>query len=346
MSDTRMAGDALAKGGRKMTRLEERLGSEEFQRIGAEGHQAPTNSNKWSAAEVKAEFRNAGDATVDEGDNSVLKRFQDIQANGGKFNRRAQEFLTSKYGFDFTKNNSNDGNSDDGTNTGGEPGNDTGGGDQPGQGNPDQPLPETPPTNPGTGTGGGGGNASNTNTNKNTIGDVTINGDGNSVHQEQNNFNYQQAFGGDNRSFTYKGSGSGGGSGTGGPGGLYDTPASMATMAGYWGANDSPEAGQKFLSSWVGGNNFQQSALRADYNARTNKDYAAQAASVNQFNPLAMQERIDGAHYDNRDRATVNFAKVFGDTAQMPWNWERTTEPEPIDNNLDEIAEGYKEELD
>lgn len=352
MSDTRMAGDALAKGGRKMTQLEQRLGTDEFKRIGAEGQQAATDAGKWSAAEVKAEFRNAGSATVDEGENSVLKRFQDIQANGGKFNRRAQDFLSSKYGFDFTKNNSNDGNSTDGTNTGGEPGNNTGGGTQPGDGNPTQPLPETPTTaNPGTGTGSGiggarGGDASNTNKNENTIGDVTVNGDGNNIHQEQNNYNYQQSFGGDAKNFTYIGGGSSGGSGTGGPGGLYDTPASMATMAGYWGPDDSPASGQKFLSSWVGGNKFQQSALRADYDARTNTDYASQAAEMNQFNPQNAQYRIDSGHYENRDLATVNFAKAFGDTAQMPWNWERTTAPEPIDNKLEEIADKYNEQLD
>lgn len=348
MADTRMAGDALAKGGRHKSQLEQRLGTDEFRRIGAEGQQDPTSKDKWSAAEVIAEFRNKGDAKVNEGENSIVNRFKEIQKNGGMFNKRAQNFLSSKYGFDFTKNNTNDGNATDGTNTGGDPSDNSGGGNEPGDGGvTTPPSGTTPPSTESAvpGTGGRGGDASNENSNRNTIGDLRVNGDGNNIDQSQVNNNFQQSFGGSYRNFTYNGGGGSSGGAPSAQSGLYDTPASMATMAGFWGADDSAGATNAWLSKYIGGNNFHQAAARADYNARTDTNYKAQADSMNQFNPLSMQERLDMEPGIDRSRADVNFANVFGDTRNMNWDWQRTTAPEPIENDLDEISEEYKDAL-
>ena len=338
-----MAGDALAKGGRKMSELEQRLGSKEFKRIGAEGFQAPTDKGKWTAAEVKAEFRNPGQFKIDEGDNSIVDRFRQIQEEGGMFTGKAKDFLTNKYGFDFAKNNSNDGNSTDGTNTGGNPGDDSGGGTEPGDGGvtPESQDPVTGTANPGSGS--GGGDASNTNKTEQSIGDSTItNSPGASITNNNTNQTFQQSFGGNSKSFNYNGGGKGKGKGMSG---IYDTPASMATLAGYYDVDDSPSAGQAFASAYIGGNNLHQAAMKANYDANTDKDYAAQAASVNQFNPYSMQQRIDEGHLDNRDRATVEFAELFGDIKNMDWTWKPTTPYKPIENNLDETAEDYEDML-
>lgn len=85
--------------------LERRLGTDEYDRIGASGHQDPTDAGQYSAAEVIAEFRNAkknGYSGVDEGDNSVLDYFKQLKEDGATFNNKAQEYL-GKYGMDFTK---------------------------------------------------------------------------------------------------------------------------------------------------------------------------------------------------------------------------------------------------
>lgn len=329
MSDKRMAGDKL--GGRN--NLRDRLGDDEYGRIGQEGHDEADSKGRYSAAEVKSELRSGqyGD-TVDE----RVDHFRDLQSDGVKFNSRAQQFLSSKYGFDFAKNNKGDGNKSDGTNDGGWCG--TGDGKPGGGGN--------DPGNGGGFTPGGnqnGGNASNSNETNQSIGDTTINGDGNIVNNSNSNSNFQQAFGGDTHNFTYNGGSGGDGSN---PGGLYDTPTSMATMAGFYAPKDSAKDTGEFLAKYMGGNNFHQAAMRSDYNDRTDTDYKSQAASVNQFNPLAMQERIDREPLINRSRSTVDFAKLFGDVDNWQQQWVPTTAPGEIESNVGEIADKYKEELD
>ena len=87
----------------KKSKLEERMGSDEFNRLAASGMQDSTNKNKYSAKEVMAEFRGRGDLKVDEGDDNIKQRFLDAQAGGAKFNQRAQNYLTEQHGFDFSK---------------------------------------------------------------------------------------------------------------------------------------------------------------------------------------------------------------------------------------------------
>ena len=87
----------------KKTKLEERIGSDEFQRLSAKGMQDPTKQNQYSAKEVISEFRNRGGAKVDEGEGNIKQRFLDAQASGAKFNQKAQNYLTEQHGFDFGK---------------------------------------------------------------------------------------------------------------------------------------------------------------------------------------------------------------------------------------------------
>ena len=99
MSKTRMAGEKMEEGRRK-SQLQQRLGDEEFERIGAKGYQDQRKGDKYSAAEVKSELRSGqyGD-TVDE----RVDHFRQLQEDGTKFNSKAQQFLSSKYGFEFGK---------------------------------------------------------------------------------------------------------------------------------------------------------------------------------------------------------------------------------------------------
>ena len=80
--------------------LERRLGSEEYGRIGARGHQDPDNAGNYSAREVISEFRNRDGETVDD----VAAHFKKLQADGVTFNKRAKDYLTSKHGFEFGGN--------------------------------------------------------------------------------------------------------------------------------------------------------------------------------------------------------------------------------------------------
>ena len=174
----------------------------------------------------------------------------------------------------------------------------------------------------------------------NTYGDVNIDGDNNNVDQSTTqNIDNSVTYGDSNRYFNYKG---------GDNGGVYDTPVSMATMAGYYDVDDSPKATHQFLNKYVSANNLAQKSMRADYKARTNFDYKAQADEVNQFNPQAMQERIDRDPLINRSRAKVDFAKLFGDVDNGAWahKWEPTTAPSKIESEADKIADKYKDDLD
>ena len=87
----------------KISKLEERIGSDEFKRLSAAGMQDPTKKGEYSAAEVISEFRNRGDFKVDEGEGNIKQRFLDAQAGGAKFNSNAQNYLTEQHGFDFSK---------------------------------------------------------------------------------------------------------------------------------------------------------------------------------------------------------------------------------------------------
>jgi hypothetical protein len=201
----------------------------------------------------------------------------------------------------------------------------------------------TPTTSPGTTATpspslyGDGGNSQQV---SNTYGDVSINGDGNNVDQSTTqNIDNSITYGDSNRYFNYKG---------GDNGGVYDTPVSMATMAGYYDVDDSPKATHQFLNKYVTANNLAQKGMRDSYKARTDFDYKAQADQVNQFNPKAMQERIDREPLINRSRSKVDFAKLFGDVDNGAWAqpWTPTTAPAKIESEVGDIAKEYKDELD
>lgn len=301
-------------------RLQEKLGQEEYDRITAEGLDSPTDKGKYTAAEVKAEMRDGNfGGSVDE----RADHFRKLQESGTKFNGRAQEYLASKFGFDF--------------------GNKTKKPEEPDE------TPDTPPENtkpgqpvsPGT-TAGGQSQGVNQDNDIST----TINGNNNTVTNSQDNSVNQTitnntTYGGSTRNFTY--------SGGKGEKGLYDSPVSKATMGGYYDVDDSPAASQQFLDRYIGANSKAQAAESKRYKAEGSFDYNAMADKSRAFNPVAMQERLDREPLIDYDRNTIQFADLFGDMANKqfdPGPYMMPKPPSKIESKAGEIAKDYKDDLD
>lgn len=319
---SRKAGDVFRD------KIEERKGTEWYDSASKVGelHDPRIDDNggkkMYSGAEIRAEMRaGRGDMSTED----LTKKYEQDYASGKiNLNGNAKDFLTQHHGASLVRNSK--GGNDGGDNGGSTP--------TPSPSPTPSPTP-TAPYKPLYGSGQGGNQSV-----SNTYGDLDIRGDGNNVDQSTNQtINNSIDYGDSIRNFNYKG---------GDNGGVYDTPVSMATMAGYYDVDDSAGATTKFLNKYIDANNLAQAGMRSDYNARTDKDYKAQADSVNQFNPQAMQERIDRDPLINRSRAKVDFAKLFGDVDNGAWThkWEPTTAPSKIESNVGDIADKYKDDLD
>ena len=78
-------------------KLQERLGREEYDRISAEGQQDPRKDGMYSAAEVISEFRERPEGvSVNEGENSMVSKYQGLVDSGSTFNKKAKSYLTSQ----------------------------------------------------------------------------------------------------------------------------------------------------------------------------------------------------------------------------------------------------------
>jgi len=87
----RMAGDAFRN------KLEERIGTEEYDRISPDGHQDVRKGGRISAAESIAEFRERADGVSVE---DKVAEYQGMVDSGQKFNNKAQSYL-EKHGINF-----------------------------------------------------------------------------------------------------------------------------------------------------------------------------------------------------------------------------------------------------
>ena len=304
-------------------KIEEKKGTEWYDAAKKVGHLHDPHMSKedpgvarYTGAEIRAELRaGRGDKTVDD----MIKHYESEYANGNiNLNGNAKEFLREKHGAVLER-----------MKKGGDP-------------KPEDPKPDpevtTPTPPPGSAVSGPGRNSQS----QSQANPVTVTGDNNqtTVDNSQNQtINNNTDYGDSIRYFNYRG---------GKDGGVYDTPVSMATMAGYYDADDSPGSTAKFLGKYIDANNLAQRGMREAYKGRTNFDYKSQADEVNQFNPQAMQERIDREPLINRSRSTVDFAKLFGDVDNGAWahKWEPTVAPSKIESDVEDIAKGYKKELD
>ena len=311
-------------------RLEERLGTEEYERIGQRGLQGKAdqkNKNVYSAAEVISEFRNRPKGVkVDEGDNSMVNYFQGLVNDGSKFNLKARDYLKSK-GVTFGKN----------------------GGDGDGSDNPADPVTSAPEqtTNNGSGSGRGGNMSPSQDVNQDNDITTTIDGNDNTVNNTQDNSVTQnnidnsdnsRHYGGSNRFFSYKGGD--------GLSRLYDTPVSMATMGGYYDVDDSPSANAKFVDMYTDLNNLNQRESDKHWKATGNFNYSSDESRA--FNPVNMMNRIDSAPQRSYDMADREAANLFGDM----WKWKNTmpqwqmpTPGKPVEMDLEGIAEEYTDKI-
>ena len=91
----------MANGSKFRNKLEERLGTERYEELAREGQQDKSKGDRISAAEVISEFRERPKGvSVDEGDNSMVSKYQDYVNSGRKFNNKAKDYLISQ-GVDF-----------------------------------------------------------------------------------------------------------------------------------------------------------------------------------------------------------------------------------------------------
>lgn len=287
--------------------LEERLGTEEYNRISAEGQQDPTKDGRYSAREVISEFRERPEGvSIDEGDNSMVAKYQGLVNDGAKFNRQARSYL-EKQGVTFNKPKTSDS-----TQT------------------------STPAS---TGTPAGDGSINSPISQKNP---QTIKGNNNQANQDNsitqsidnsvdNSDNSRRFYGGSTRTFNY----------TGGDGEskLYDTPVSSATMGGFYDVDDSPAASQKFMDMYIDSNRLAQRGNRREYDTYKNVDYSPN----NPQRDAELNAELKNSIQESRDRADAGREKIFKGKSPFDFNFEIPGMPSPITSNAEKI---YEDTLD
>ena len=107
MKEASESGDLSAKEEGYRNALERNIGTEEYDRIGAEGADALDDKGRYQAREVISEYRNS-DKSIDE----MTEYFQGLANDGTKFNSRARDFLAKK-GVTFGGESGGDGGEDD-----------------------------------------------------------------------------------------------------------------------------------------------------------------------------------------------------------------------------------------
>ena len=202
--------------------------------------------------------------------------------------------------------------------------------------------PTTYPSFPGAGSGGSGGgtvvanpdNSQEQNVSQDNDINTSITGNQNTVVNNQDNSIRQ--YGGDNRQFIYNG----------GNNGLYnDTPASAATMAGYYDVNDSPAAQAKRYDFWTTQNRDSQKRF-----AGSGKATAAMFSNYDarDYNPRAMQQAIYDSMQNSYDRADVQTGLTLGDIWRPDYapDWRMPDKPDKIESNVEDIAKDAKDEIE
>jgi len=278
--------------------LEERLGTQEYRRLSADGMQDPTQRGQYSAGEVISEFRERPRGiTVDEDDNSMVSKYQGIVDSGSKFNNKAKSYLQDR-GVNFGTQDKAD---DTSTNTPA-PSN-TSVGTSPAQGSINSPISQANPQ--------------------------TINGDNNQANQDNsitqsvdnsvsNTDNSSRFYGGSNRTFNYQGGS--------GESKLYDTPVSSATMAGFYDVDDSPAANAQFMNFYIDSNRLAQRDNRREYDSYKNTNYGPN----NPGRDAGLNAQLNKSIDDSRRRAQEGRDKIFNGNNPFDFNYTLPDMPSPI----------------
>ena len=191
-----------------------------------------------------------------------------------------------------------------------------------------------------------------------TIGDVTqggtINGNNNTINNTVDNSNNSRYYGGDNTVWNINNSNQsantgfalGGGNYTGG----VTTPLSDLTMLGYGKPSDSPSANAQFVDMYQTMNADAQKKYE-NYGSDTANKYIQMARANNPVNYEGIQKTLSGYYNDQGelvpgtaqsfyDKAVARQTQFMGDYANFrPPTYNFPDPPEPIDDNLEDLAE-------
>jgi hypothetical protein len=143
-----------------------------------------------------------------------------------------------------------------------------------------------------------------------------IDGNNNYVNQFQDNSIRQ--YGGDNRSFVYNSNGEG-----------PDTPATMATLAGYFAPDDSHGA----------------QAARLDRNVTMNRDNQKRYANTSHIamgaikraeqnayiDPAKIDARVRAREQNSYDNSALMNKDIFGDLSNMNFTWNNNKKEEAVE---------------
>lgn len=205
-----------------------------------------------------------------------------------------------------------------------------------------------PPTIPSIGTGGGTGsgiiqapdNSQEQTVNQDNDIDTRINGNNNTVVNNQDNSVRQ--YGGDNRTFAYNG---GGGSSGSGSSKYEDTPVSAATMSGFYEVDDSPSAQAKF--------NDLHTGLNRDNQKRYAGQGLATAAMFGNFDARSYtDESMTNAIYrstiNSQDKADVQTGLTLGDIWRPDYapDWRMPNKPSKIESDVEDITKDIKDDIE
>jgi len=167
--------------------------------------------------------------------------------------------------------------------------------------------------------------------NVNQDNDINTNVDGNNNYIVNNQDNSIRQYGGDNRSFVYNSNGGDG---------LTDTPASMATLAGFYAPDDSPGA----------------TAARLDMHQTMNRDAqkkyadtshiamgAVKRAEQNSYiDPAGLDARVRGREQNSYDRAALMSKNLWGDLNNMNFSWTPNKPAEKVEQpDFGEMKDEY-----
>jgi hypothetical protein len=126
---------------------------------------------------------------------------------------------------------------------------------------------------------------------------------------------------GDHRTFNYEGSGNGTG---------LDTPASMATMAGFYSPSDSPSAIAARLDQRVtSANDYAKDNMNTSNFAQNAIDTAAENRMTD---PYTMNEIVKGMGSASKADAYLMGANIYGDLGSYKPNWQQPNTPKPLES--------------
>lgn len=171
-----------------------------------------------------------------------------------------------------------------------------------------------------------------------------INGDNNVVDQInygniiQDNSDNSRYYGDTVRKFTYNGSK--------GKNKLYDTPVSMATMAGYYDVDDSPKATSQFLDKYINENRLAQRQNDKDYAKYGTFDYSSdKSRSIDADQFYKRMESTVNDSYTNANRETE---MLFGNLGTLIDNAPKWEQPDPprTPKEFEDIAEDAEDAVD